>query len=66
MALYIATDRAEWVASLQDGSWVEFPAEVNGWEKRRAARGLDPLTLREVPAKLAFNTGFPEAERRVA
>lgn len=66
MALYLATDRAQWIACLEDGTWVEFPAEVNGWEKRQTARGLDPLKLREVPVRMAFNTGFPEAERRAS
>jgi hypothetical protein len=37
-----------------------FPARENGWELRQPARGLDPLHLREVPAKLARNTGFPQ------
>jgi hypothetical protein len=35
-----------------------FPAEAGGWEKRQPARALDPLDVREVPLRLAFNTGI--------
>ncbi len=48
-----------WVAALENGTWVQFPAEVNGWAKREIAKHLDPLTLRRVPGSRAFNTGFP-------
>jgi hypothetical protein len=48
-----------WVAYVQGTGWMMFPAEENGWEKRQAARGLDPVHLREVPLHLAVNTGLP-------
>ncbi len=48
----------DWLAALEDGTWVQFPAEVNGWVKRRAVRGIDPLTIRRVPGSRAFKTGF--------
>ncbi len=62
MSLYIVSGvPGIWVAKLSDGTWAEFPAEFDGWNKRRPAMGLDPLRLRQVPAKLGFNTGFPDA-----
>jgi hypothetical protein len=36
-----------------------FPARPDGWNARRPAHGIDPLHLREVPLRLAFNTGLP-------
>jgi hypothetical protein len=38
-----------------------FPAEVNGWQKRQPAGGIDRLGSREVPLRLGFNTGIPGA-----
>jgi len=38
-----------------------FPAEIDGWQKRRAARRTDLLDMREVPLGMAFNTGIPGA-----
>ena len=49
-----------WIAYTPATGWVMFPAVPNGWEKRQPCRGLDPLYLREVPARQAFHTGFPE------
>jgi hypothetical protein len=43
-----------------------FPAEVAGWKKRRPARGLDPLEMREVPLRMGFNTGIPGAPMSAA
>ena len=51
-----------WVAYVEGSGWVVFPARENGWEERKPARGLDPLHLREVPLRLAQNTGLPHAE----
>jgi hypothetical protein len=48
-----------WFAFSPEIGWVMFPAEVGGWQKRRPARGLDPLDVREVPLRLGFNTGIP-------
>jgi hypothetical protein len=48
-----------WLAALENGTWVQFPAEVNGWTKRQVARHIDPLTLRRIAGSRAFNTGFP-------
>ena len=50
-----------WVACIEGAGWVIFPAKENGWEERRPARGLDPVHLREIPLKLAFNTGLLDA-----
>src|SRR5690242_177777 len=49
---------ARWIAFTSQAGWVAFPAEEGGWQKRRAARGLDPIELREVPVQLASNTGI--------
>lgn len=48
-----------WIASVPGLGWFMFPARENGWEERKPARGLDPLYLREVPARLGENAGFP-------
>ncbi len=49
-----------WIAFTEDQGWVAFPDKENGWEMRRPARGIDPLYLREAPANMAANTGFPQ------
>jgi hypothetical protein len=54
-----AIHRDHWIASVAGLGWFMFPARENGWEERRPARGLDPLYLREVPARLGENAGFP-------
>jgi hypothetical protein len=54
--------RNQWVAYVPELGWVIFPARENGWEMRQPARGLDPLYLREVPARLAVEAGFPQPE----
>jgi hypothetical protein len=50
----------QWIAHSPDFGWVVFPARENGWHDRRPARGVDPMYLREVPARMAFNTGLLE------
>ncbi len=55
-----------WLAALENGTWVQFPAEVNGWAKRQVARGIDPLAIRRVPGSRAFNTGFPATTCEIA
>ncbi len=50
-----------WIAYKEGLGWVMFPAKENGWELRRPARGVDPMHLREVPVRLAFNTGLLDA-----
>ena len=58
--LYKSTvHRDHWIASVPGLGWFMFPARENGWEERRPARGLDPLYLREVPARLGEDAGFP-------
>jgi hypothetical protein len=52
----------QWIAHVQGLGWYTFPAKENGWEVRQPARGLDPLHLREVQARLALAAGFPQAE----
>ena len=62
MKLYRSSNYpAQWFAYGPNVGWVMFPAEVNGWEKRRPARGFDPVDVREVPLRLGFNTGIPGA-----
>jgi hypothetical protein len=48
-----------WYAYSASTGWVMFPAETDGWNKRQAARGIDPMYLREVPVQLAFGAGIP-------
>ena len=48
-----------WYAYSNSTGWVMFPAEINGWEKRQPARGIDPIYLRQVPVQLAFDAGIP-------
>ena len=48
-----------WVAYSPATGWTMFPARPDGWNARRPAHGIDPLHLREVPLRLAFNTGLP-------
>ena len=55
-----------WVAHVPGSGWVTFPARENGWIERHAARGLDPLHLREVPVELAANAGLLQPEREYA
>ena len=50
-----------WIAYSLETGWILFPARENGWESRRPVCGLDPVHLRQVPARLGFNTGLPEA-----
>lgn len=49
-----------WVAYVPGQGWVSFPAKENGWDMRVPARGLDPLYLRQVPARMAAAAGFPQ------
>lgn len=63
MKLYrSAVHPGQWVAYGRETSWVVFPAQENGWEERRPARGIDPVHLREVPLHLAANTGISEPQ----
>jgi hypothetical protein len=52
----------QWIAYVEGSGWVVFPARENGWESRQAARGLDPMYLRQVPVHLAEPAGIPEPE----
>jgi len=51
-----------WVAYVPDAGWVMFPARDNGWDHRHAARGLDPLYLRQVPLHMGYSAGVPQPE----
>ena len=63
VALYWDADGFDhWLAHLEDGTWMKFPAQVNGWTRRSRAQGLDPAMLRRVPGCRAFNTGFPNTD----
>jgi hypothetical protein len=48
-----------WYAYSTSTGWVMFPAEAGGWEKRTAARGVDPMYIQEMPLGLASETGIP-------
>ena len=60
MKLYqSAVHQGQWLAYGNEIGWVVFPAQENGWEERRPARGIDPVHLREVSLHLAANAGIP-------
>ncbi|MGD0871263.1 MAG: hypothetical protein ABSB88_17060 [Bryobacteraceae bacterium] len=61
-----ATHPKQWIAHVEGSGWVVFPAREKGWESRQAARGLDPVYLRQVPVSLAESAGLPEGEFRDA
>jgi hypothetical protein len=52
-----------WYACSIATGWVMFPAIEGGWEKRQPARGIDPITIRQVPLQLAASTGIPGVDR---
>lgn len=56
-----AQHHSHWIAYIPGSGWLIFPARENGWEDRKPARGLDPMHLREVPVRMAAETGFPQA-----
>jgi len=61
MKLYqSAVHPGQWLACGPKVGWVAFPAESNGWDLRRPARGIDPVHLREVPLALAARAGLPQ------
>ena len=61
MKLYrSAVHNNSWILFSPGSGWIMFPARENGWSDRRPARGIDPVHLREVPMRLAFNTGLLE------
>jgi len=63
MKLYrSAVHQGQWLAYGTEIGWVVFPAQENGWQERRAARGIDPVHLREVPLRLAAGAGLPQPE----
>ena len=67
MKLYrCATYSTHWFACCPELGWVRFPAEVGGWQKRLPAPGIDLKDLSEVPIRLGFNTGIPDATGCVA
>ena len=53
-----------WYACSPETGWVMFPAASDGWERRQAARGLDPMYIQQVPLSLASGTGIPGTEGR--
>ncbi|HUP02865.1 MAG TPA: hypothetical protein VMU19_02670 [Bryobacteraceae bacterium] len=55
-----AVHRNQWIAHVEGLGWVMFPVRENGWEMRQAARGLDPLYLREMPLRCAAEAGLPQ------
>jgi hypothetical protein len=60
MKLYRSSNYpTRWYAYTPSTGWVMFPAEAGGWTKRQAARGVDPMYLREVTVQQAFDAGIP-------
>jgi hypothetical protein len=60
MRLYRSTNYPErWYAYSASTGWVMFPNTADGWTKRQAARGIDPIDVREVPVQQAFAAGIP-------
>lgn len=49
-----------WLVWSEDLGWVRFPAEINGWERRRPATNVARDILQPVPLGMAFNTGLIE------
>ena len=54
-----ADHQHHWVAYTPAAGYVVFPAEEGGWTKRKPLPNPDFSRLHEVPARMAFNTGFP-------
>jgi hypothetical protein len=52
------SDRKRWIAFSEGTGLVAFPAEMNGWQKRRPV-DVSADRLREVPLHLAAYTGMP-------
>jgi hypothetical protein len=61
LKLYRSVKDVWWFSFDPEDGWVVFPAEVDGWHKRRASSSVDPTELREVPLRMGFNTGIPGA-----
>ena len=62
MKLYRSTKYpTRWFAYGPEFGWVSFPCGAGGWEKRQPARGIDPIDVREVPLRLAAETGIVES-----
>jgi hypothetical protein len=62
LALYRASNLLSyWVAHSERLGWVLFPARPDGWSDRRAYLG-ETTRLMRIPARLAFNTGFPHPD----
>ena len=68
MKLYQSAQHpGRWIAWTPETGWVSFPAAAGGWEQRKPCRGLDPVHLRQVPLRLALDTGIsPPQELRQA
>jgi len=59
MKLYqSAQHQGKWIVWSPETGWVSFPAAADGWEQRKPCRGLDPVHLRQVPLRLAADTGI--------
>ncbi|HUB81040.1 MAG TPA: hypothetical protein VMB03_19685 [Bryobacteraceae bacterium] len=58
-----ARDLQHWYVHEDSTGWLIFPAKSNGWADRRMIDTVRGLDLREVPLRLAFNTGLLEARR---
>jgi hypothetical protein len=50
------------LAYIPGTGWMVFPAKAGGWERREPARGIDPVHLRQIPLRMAANTGMLEEQ----
>ncbi len=55
-------ERRHWIAFSEATGLVAFPAEANGWRKRKPA-DIPLDDLREIPVRLAAYTGIPGEAR---
>ena len=61
LKLYRSVKDIRWFAFGLANGWQSFPAEVGGWRKRQRVSDIVPIDMREVPIRMAFNTGIPGA-----
>lgn len=60
MTIYRCTsDPTRWFPFSPTTGWVTFPARINGWLMRKAARGVNQLAMCEVRLRMGFNAGVP-------
>lgn len=57
-------DRTHWIAFTKTTGLVAFPAETDGWRKRKPATHVELEQLREIPIRLAVNAGIPDGSAK--